>query len=152
MPIGLMGVISLTIGVGESISLVKVVPFRSVRLRAAQPDRLGRSITGVHMEARTEMDLALDHQLAQRRESALAAIARYRTPTGAAIIPVWFALFVALLIAFVPNSRPNPIPYVVAMLSFAVVWVTVMAVRNNRRLEAIVQLITQNDSHGVAKT
>ena len=104
------------------------------------------------MEARKEMDLALDYQLAQRRESALAAIARYRTPTGAAIIPVWFALFVALLIAFVPNSRPNPIPYVVAMLSFAVVWVTVMAVRNNRRLEAIVQLITQNDSHGVAKT
>jgi hypothetical protein len=104
------------------------------------------------MEARTEMDLALDHQLAQRRESALAAIARYRTPTGAAIVPVWLALFVALLIAFVPNSSPNPIPYVVAMLSFAVVWVTVMAVRNNRRLEAIVQLITQNDSHGVAKS
>jgi hypothetical protein len=104
------------------------------------------------MEARTEMDLALNHQLAQRRESALAAIARYRTPTGAAIVPVWFALFVALPIAFVPNSRPNPIPYVFAMLSFAVVWVTVMAVRNNRRLEAIVQLITQNDSHGVAKS
>lgn len=103
------------------------------------------------MEAPTKIDLALDHQLAQRRESALAAIARYRTPTGAAIVPVWFALFVALLIAFVPNSRPNPIPYVVAMLSFAVVWVTVMAVRNNRRLEAIVQLIAQNDSHGVAK-
>ena len=98
------------------------------------------------------MDLALDHQLAQRRESALAAIARYRTPTGTAIVPVWFALFVALLIAFVPNSRPNPIPYVVAMLSFAVVWVTVMAVRNNRRLEAIVQLITQIDSHGVEKS
>jgi hypothetical protein len=104
------------------------------------------------MEARKEMDLALDYQLAQRRESALAAIARYRTPTGAAIVPVWFALFVALLIAFVPNSRPNPIPYVVAMLSFAVVWVTVMAVRNNRRLEAIVKLISQNDTLGVAKT
>jgi hypothetical protein len=103
------------------------------------------------MEAPTKIDLALDHQLAQRRESALAAIARYRTPTGAAVIPVWFALFVALLIAFVPNSKPNPIPYVVAMLSFAVVWVTVSVVRNNRRLEAIVQLITQNDSHGVAK-
>jgi hypothetical protein len=101
------------------------------------------------MEARTEIDLALDHQLAQRRESVLAAIARYRTPTGAAVIPVWFALFVALLIAFVPNSRPNPIPYVVAMLSFAVVWVTVGVVRNNRRLEAIVQLITQDDSRGV---
>ena len=104
------------------------------------------------MEAHKKMDLALDYQLAQRRESALAAIARYRTPTGAAIVPVWFALFVALLIAFVPNSRPNPIPYVVAMLSFAVVWVTVMAVRNNRRLEAIVKLISQNDTLGVAKT
>jgi hypothetical protein len=111
---------------------------------------LGRSITGVHMEA-TEIDLALDHQLSQRRESALAAIARYRTPTGAAVVPVWFALFVALLIALVPNSRPNPIPYVVAMLAFAVVWVSVIIIRNNRRLEAIVQLITQDDSHGVAK-
>lgn len=113
---------------------------------------LGRSITGVHMEGRTEIDLALDQQLSLRRERALAAIAKYRTPTGAAIIPVWFALFVALLIAFVPNSRPNPIPYVVAMLAFAVVWVTVSIIRNNRRLEAIVQLITQDDSQGVAKT
>jgi hypothetical protein len=50
------------------------------------------------MEARTKMDLALDHQLSQRRENALAAIARYRTPTGAAVIPAWFALPVALLI------------------------------------------------------
>jgi hypothetical protein len=96
------------------------------------------------------MDLALDHQLSQRRESALAAIARYRTPTGAAIIPVWFALLVALLIACVPSSRPNPIPYVVAMLVFAVVWVTVSIIRNNRRLDAIVQLISQNDTLGVA--
>lgn len=104
------------------------------------------------MEGRTEIDLALDQQLSLRRERALAAIAKYRTPTGAAIIPVWFALFVALLIAFVPNSRPNPIPYVVAMLAFAVVWVTVSIIRNNRRLEAIVQLITQDDSQGVAKT
>jgi hypothetical protein len=104
------------------------------------------------MEAPAKIDLALDHQLAQRRKSALAAIARYRTPNGAAVIPVWFALFVALLNAFVPNSRPNPIPYVVAILSFAVVWVTVSVVRSNRRLEAVVQLITQNDSHGVAKT
>jgi O-antigen ligase len=103
------------------------------------------------MEA-TEIDLALDHQLLQRRERALAAIARYRTPTGAAVVPVWFALFVALLIALVPNSRPNPIPYVVAMLAFAVVWVTVGIIRNNRRLEAIVQLISQDDSHGVANT
>jgi hypothetical protein len=102
------------------------------------------------MEARTKIDLALDHQLSQRRERALAAIARYRTPTGAAVIPVWFALFAALLIAFVPNSRPNPIPYVVAMLSFAVVWVTVSVVRNNRRLDAIVQLINRNDTPGVA--
>ena len=102
------------------------------------------------MEARTKIDLALDHQLTQRRERALAAIARYRTPTGAAVIPVWFALFVALLIAFVPDSRPNPIPYIVAMLSFAVVWVTVSVVRNNRRLDAIVQLISRNDTPGVA--
>jgi hypothetical protein len=104
------------------------------------------------MEARTEIDLALDHQRSQRRESALAAIARYRTPTGAAVIPVWFALCLALLIAFVPLSRPNPIPYVVAMLAFAVAWVTVGVVRNNRRLEAIVQLILQDDSRGVANT
>jgi len=62
------------------------------------------------MEARTKIDLALDHQLSQRRESALAAIARYRTPTGAAIIPIWFALLVALLIACVPSSKVNPIP------------------------------------------
>ncbi len=102
------------------------------------------------MEARTPIDLTLDHQLSQRRESALAAIARYRTPTGAAVIPAW--LFVALLIACVPNARPNPIPYVVAMLAFAVAWVTVSIIRNNRRLEAIVQLITQDVSHGIAKT
>jgi hypothetical protein len=100
------------------------------------------------MEVRTEIDLTLDHQLSQRRECALAAIARYRTPTGAAVIPVWFALFVALLIACVPSPRPNPIPYVVAMLVFAVVWVTVIMIRNNRRLEAIVQLIAQDDSRG----
>jgi hypothetical protein len=102
------------------------------------------------MEARTKIDLALDHQLSERRESALAAIARYRTPTGTAIIPVWFALLMALLIACVPTSRANPIPYVVAMLAFAVVWVTVTMIRNNRRLDAIVQLISQNDTHGVA--
>lgn len=102
------------------------------------------------MEARTKMDLALDHQLSQRRESALAAIARYRTPTGAAIIPIWFALLAALLIACVPSSRVTPIPYVVAMLAFAVVWVTVTMIRNDRRLDAIVQLISHNDTHGVA--
>ena len=48
------------------------------------------------------------------------------------------------------SSRANPIPYVVAMLSFAVVWVTVTMIRNNRRLDALVQLISQNDTHGGA--
>jgi hypothetical protein len=104
------------------------------------------------MEARTKIDLALDHQLSQSREIALAAIARYRTPIGAAVVPVWFALLMALLIACVPSSRANPIPYVVAMLAFAIAWVTVTMIRNNRRLEAIVKLISQNDTHGVAKT
>jgi len=98
------------------------------------------------MEARTKMDLALDHQLSQRRERALAALARYRTPTGAAVIPAWFALLVALLIACVPSSRVNPIPYVVAMLAVAVVWVTVIMIRSNRRLDALVQFIGQNDA------
>jgi hypothetical protein len=102
------------------------------------------------MEARTKIDLALDQQLSQRRESALAAIARYRTPTGTAIIPVWFALLMALLIACVPSSTANPIPYIVAMLGFAVVWVTATMIRNNRRLDAIVQLISQNGTHGAA--
>jgi hypothetical protein len=102
------------------------------------------------MEARAKIDSALEHQLLQRRESALAAIAKYRTPTGAAVIPAWFALLGALLIACVPSSRANPIPYVVAMLAFAVVWVTVTMIRNNRRMDAIVQLISQNDTHGVA--
>jgi hypothetical protein len=95
------------------------------------------------------MDLALDQQLSQRRKSAIAAIGRYRTPTGTAVIPAWFALLVALLIAFVPSSRVNPIPYVVAMLAVAVVWVTVIMIRSNRRLDAIVQLISQNDTLGV---
>jgi hypothetical protein len=104
------------------------------------------------MEASTKTDSALDHQQSQRRERALAAITRCRTPTGAAVIPVWFALIVALLIAFVPSSRPNPIPYVVAMLAFAVVWVTVSVIRNNLRLDAIVQLVTHDASHGVANT
>jgi hypothetical protein len=103
------------------------------------------------MEARTKIDLALDHQRSQRRESALAAIAKYRTPTGAAVIPAWFALLTALLIACVPSPRPDPIPVVVAMLAFAVVWVTVTMIRNNRRLDAIVQLISQNDTHEVAE-
>jgi hypothetical protein len=49
------------------------------------------------MKAGTKMDLALDYQRSQRRESALAAIAKFRTPIGAAVIPVWFAIFVALL-------------------------------------------------------
>jgi hypothetical protein len=102
------------------------------------------------MEARTEIDLALDHQLSQRRESAFAAIQKYRTPTGAAVIPAWFALLTALLIACVPPSKANPIPYVVAMLVFAIVWVTVTMIRSNRRLDAIVQLISQSDAHGVA--
>ena len=102
------------------------------------------------MEARTRIDLALDHQRSQRRERALAAIAKYRTPTGAAVIPAWFALLSALLIANVPSSRANPIPYVVLMLAFAVAWVTVFMIRNNRRLDAIVQLISHNDTHGVA--
>jgi RsiW-degrading membrane proteinase PrsW (M82 family) len=104
------------------------------------------------MEASAKIDSALNHQQSQRRERALAAIARYRTPTGAAVIPVWFALFVALLIAFVPSSRPNPIPYVVAMLAFAVGWVAVSVIRSNRRLEAIVQLISQDASHAIANT
>jgi L-asparagine transporter-like permease len=103
------------------------------------------------MEARTKIDLALDHQRSQRRESALAAIAKYRTPTGAAVIPACFALLAALLIACVPSPRPDPIPVVVAMLAFAVVWVTVTMIRNNRRLDAIVQLISQNDTHEVAE-
>jgi hypothetical protein len=66
------------------------------------------------------------------------------------MILVWFTLFVPLLIVFVPRPKPNPIPYVVAMLAFSVLWVTVMMIRNNRRLEAIVQLISQNAPHGVA--
>jgi hypothetical protein len=98
------------------------------------------------MEARTEIDMALDLQASQRRESALATIAIYRRPSAAAVIPVWFALSVAILIACVPISRPNPIPYIVAMLAFAIVWVTVMMFKNNRRLEAMVQLFTQ-DGH-----
>jgi hypothetical protein len=102
------------------------------------------------MEARTKIDLVLDHQRSQRRESALAAIAKYRTPIGAAVIPTWCALLTALLIANVPSSRANPIPYVVLMLAFAVAWITVTVIRNNRRLDAIVQLISQNDTHGVA--
>jgi hypothetical protein len=102
------------------------------------------------MEARTKTDSALDHQLSQRRENALAAIARYRTPTVTAVLPAWFALLVALLIAWVPGSRPNQIPFVVAMFAFVVVWVTVIVIRNNQRLDAIVQLIGQSDTHGVA--
>jgi hypothetical protein len=104
------------------------------------------------MEARTKIDVALDHQLPQSREIALATIARYRTPIGTAVVPVWFALLMALLIACVPSSRANSIPYVVAMLAFAIAWVTVTMIRNNRRLEAIVKLISQIDTHGVAKT
>jgi hypothetical protein len=99
------------------------------------------------MEASTKIDVALDHQASQRRESTLAAIAKYRTPLAAAVVPVWFGLLMALLVVFVPSSTVNPLPYIVAMLAFAVVWVTVTMIRNNRRLEAIVQLITQDGRH-----
>jgi hypothetical protein len=93
------------------------------------------------------------HQaLAQRREHALAVIAKYRTPSGAAVIPVWIALFVAVLLACVPSSRANPIPYIVGMLAFAVVWLQVVALRHGRRLDAVLQLILQGETHSVTKT
>jgi hypothetical protein len=104
------------------------------------------------MEVRTQIESPLDQAMSQRRERALAAIAKYRTPVGAAVIPVWLALFVAMLIACVPSSRANPIPYVVGMLAFAVVWLQVVAFRNSKRLEAVVQLISQGETHGVTKT
>ena len=104
------------------------------------------------MEAGTNIELDVNHALSQKRERALAGIARYRTPTGAAITPVWFGFFVALLISWVPTSRANAIPYVVLMLAISVAWVTVIVVRNNRRLEAIVQLILECDTHDVGKT
>jgi len=104
------------------------------------------------MEARTHIESPLDQAMSQRRERALAAIAKYRTPIGAAVIPVWLALFVAMLIACVPAPRANPIPYVVGMLACAVVWLQVVAFRNSRRLEAVVQLISQRETHGVTKT
>jgi hypothetical protein len=99
------------------------------------------------METHTQIDMAIAHQVSQRRANALAAIARYRTPSYAAAIPVWFGVGMALLIACVPISRPNPIPYVVGMLAFAVLWVTANMIRNNRRLEAIVQLIIQDSQN-----
>ena len=104
------------------------------------------------MEAHTHIESPLDPAVSQRRERALAAIAKYRTPIGAGAIPVWFALIVAMLIACVPAPRANPIPFVVGMLAFAVVWVQVVAFRNSRRIEAVVQLILQGETHGVTKT
>lgn len=104
------------------------------------------------MEAGTDIELDLNHASSRNRERALAGIARYRTPTVAAVIPVWFGLSVALLISWVPTSRVNATPYVVLMLAISLAWVTAIVIRNNRRIEAVVQLILEGDTHGLAKT
>ncbi|HTV76619.1 MAG TPA: hypothetical protein VMF03_00040 [Steroidobacteraceae bacterium] len=99
------------------------------------------------MEPLTPLDIALEERAAQRRERALAAIAKYRMSSIAMLIPVWFALLMALLMALLPARRSNPVPYVAAMAA-AVVWVTVAIIRGNRRLEAIAQLVTLNSTSG----
>jgi hypothetical protein len=96
------------------------------------------------MQTTSAIDMAITEQASRRRERALAAIAKYKTSSGVVLFPPWFALLMALLIAFMPVSRPNPIPFVAAMLAFAIVCVTVTIVRGNRRLEAIVELIVQD--------
>jgi O-antigen ligase len=59
------------------------------------------------------------------------------------LVPVWFALLMALLVSFVP-LQPNPIPIVVGVLVIAIVGVTANMVRANRRLETAIQLILQD--------
>jgi hypothetical protein len=46
------------------------------------------------------------------------------------------------LILSLPAAKPNPLPYVAVVLGFSILWTMVIVARLNRRIEAVVQLIT----------
>ena len=95
------------------------------------------------METTLPTDSVLAQQTLLRRQNALALLAKTGLPSMVAVqLPVCFALFLVLLILLIPAPKPSPVPYVAGMLGFAIAWAVAMIVRVNRRLDAIVQLIT----------
>ena len=94
------------------------------------------------METNTPAEAALIQRASQQREMALATLMEKRPSLVTTLIPVWFALLLALLISFAP-LRPNPIPIVVGVLVIAITGLTANIVRANRRLETAIQLILQ---------
>jgi hypothetical protein len=95
------------------------------------------------METTLPTDSVLAQQTLMRRQNALALLAKTRFPSTVAVqLPVWLALCMVLLILLLPAPKPNPVPYIAGMLGFAIAWAMAMIVRVNRRLDAIVQLIT----------
>jgi hypothetical protein len=96
-------------------------------------------------QAMESIDNMLGNQATLRRQDALMEIAKAKLPAMLALqIPVWFALLMAALILSLPTPKPNPLPYVAGMLGFAIVWVGVLVARVNRRLDAVVKLVTQD--------
>jgi hypothetical protein len=95
------------------------------------------------METATPVDVAASQQALARRQKALTLV-KYRSYTVATLIPVWFALLLALLIAAVPSLRVNSVPYVIFMLAFAILGITTNIIRGNRRLDAAIELILQD--------
>jgi hypothetical protein len=121
---------------------------KSTTFRALAARRATLSLGFLPQENRVETNTSADvtmRQLAQdRRQRAIAILARTKSPSAITLqIPVWFALFVALLIAFAPIQRTNLVPYVTALLAFAIASAAVVAIRTQRRLEAVVQFVTQ---------
>ena len=95
------------------------------------------------MQTNTPAEASLIQRALQKREMAVAALLEKRPSFITTLIPVWFALLLALLVSFVP-LRPNSIPIVVGVLVIAIAGLTGTMVRANRRLETAIQLILQD--------
>jgi hypothetical protein len=95
------------------------------------------------MQTISPIDSALENQSLLRRRGALALIGQTKLPTMLALqVPVWFALLMAAFFIALPTPKLNPLPVVAGMLGCAILWGSVLVVRLNRRLDAVVQLIT----------
>ena len=100
------------------------------------------------MTTNTLVDIALKQQAAARREQALALIRKTGRESWIALqLPVWLALGVVILIAFVPLARPDKIPYVAIALGVAITAVAAITFRlHRRRLDAVIRLLTEDAS------
>jgi len=97
------------------------------------------------MTTDTLVDMALKQQAAERREKALALIRKTGRQSWLSLqLPVWLALAVVILIAFVPLAKPDKVPYVALVLGFAIALVAGITVQLHRRLDAVVRLLTED--------